>query len=133
MSPRWIAPLFVLAGIYDGLLGLAFLLFPGAIFQGSGVPLPHLGYVQFGALILLVFAVMFFHIARDPARNRALIPYGVGLKAAYSGTVFGHQLTGGIPAMWVPWAWADLGFLVLFLVAWRILGQGANAGRASSA
>ena len=129
MTPKWIAPVFLLSAAYDGLLGIAFLFFSGPIFQSAGVPLPHLGYVQFGALVLLIFAAMFLRIARDPAGNRALIPYGAGLKAAYSGVVFGHQLAGGIPAMWLPWAWADLAFLVLFLVAWRQLRQAAGAGR----
>jgi hypothetical protein len=52
-----------------------------------------------------------------------LILYGVGLKVAYSGTAFWYQLTGGIPFMWIPWAWADLVFLVLFVVAWNKLGS----------
>ena len=64
---------------------------------------------------------MFVRIARDPARGAALIPYGVGLKGAYCAVAFWHQLTGTIPPMWLPWAWADLGFLVLFLLAHRSL------------
>jgi hypothetical protein len=128
MSTKWIKPLFILAGLYDGILGLAFVFFPAAIFQSFGVQPPnHLAYVQFPALLLLIFAAMFFRIARDPAPNRHLIPYGAGLKAAYSGTAFWYQLSGGIPFMWIPWAWADLAFLVLFLVAWRSLRQGSSA------
>lgn len=83
-------------------------------------PPNHPGYVQFPALLLLVFAAMFLQVARDPVQNRGLIPYGMGLKAAYSGSVFWHQLTSGIPAMWVGWAWVDLVFLVLFVAAFKI-------------
>jgi len=43
------------------------------------------------------------------------------LKAAYSGTVFWHQMTTGIPPMWVWFAWFDLVFLVLFVMARRSL------------
>jgi hypothetical protein len=39
--------------------------------------------------------------------------------------VFFHQVTGGVPFMWQPWAWADLVFLALFFVAWRSLGAPA--------
>ncbi len=72
MSKNWTRALFVVAGLYDGIL-----------------------------------------------KNRELILYGMGLKAAYSALAFWHQLTGGIPFMWIPWAWADLIFLVLFIAAWK--------------
>jgi hypothetical protein len=124
MNKNWIKPLFIFAGLYDGVLGIAFLFFSNAIFQGFGVTPPnHPGYVQFPALLLLIFAAMFFRIAADPLKNRNLILYGVGLKIAYSGTAFWYQLTQGIPSMWIPWAWADLVFLILFLIAWKSTGS----------
>ena len=129
MNIKWIRILFVIAGLYDGLLALAFLFFAGAIFQGFGVEPPnHVAYVKFPALLLLIFTVMFFRVACDPVKNRDLILYGVALKAAYSGTAFWYQITQGIPFMWVPWAWADLVFLVLFLVAWKNTGSAPSAG-----
>ena len=120
MKDNWIKPLFVVAALYDGLLGAAFVLFPLAIFQAYGVEPPnHVGYVQFPALLLLTFAAMFARIASDPIGRRELMLYGVALKAAYVATVFGHYLAAGIPTMWVPWAWADFVFLLLFLAAWN--------------
>lgn len=71
------------------------------------------------ALLLLVFAAMFFRIASDPVKYRHMIVYGIGLKAAYSGTAFWYQLRGNIPPMWIPVAWLDLTFLVLFVLALR--------------
>jgi hypothetical protein len=119
---NWIRPLFIVAGLYDGSLGLVFLFFGPQIFQAYGVTPPnHWGYVQFPALLLVVFAIMFFRIAADPVRNRELIWYGVGLKLAYCGTVFYYQVVTGIPPMWMPWAWADLAFLIVFLIAWKSL------------
>jgi len=126
MPASWIKPFFIVAALYDGVLGVAFLFFSGAIFQSFAVTPPnHPAYVQFPALLLLIFAAMFFAIARDPVRNRDLIWYGIGLKIAYSGSVFFHQMTGGVPFMWQPWAWADVVFLVLFFVAWKSLGTQA--------
>lgn len=120
MGARWIRPMFAVAGIYDAALGLVFLAAGRAVFERFGVEPPnHAGYVQFPALILLVFAAMFIRISTDPVRFRDLVPYGIGLKVAYCATVFGHEIASGIPPMWIPWAWADLAWLVLFAVAWR--------------
>jgi hypothetical protein len=115
----WTKPLFVIAALYDGLLGLAFLFFPMAIFAHYGVEPPnHAAYVQFPALLLLIFAAIFVRIASNPTKNRDLIPYGIALKASYSGLAFWYIVTTGVPSMWIPWAWADLVFLVVFLFAW---------------
>lgn len=116
--------LFVVSGLYDGVLGLAFLAAGPALFQYFQVTPPnHFGYITFPALILIVFAAMFFQIASDPRRYRDMIPLGMGLKVAYTGTVFYYQLHGGLPQLWIPFAWADGVFLVLFVVAWRELGR----------
>ena len=129
MIPRnAIRPLFVLAALYDAILGLAFLFAPGAVFDRFGVTPPnHLGYVQFPAALLIVFAAMFAAVARDPAANRNLIPFGILLKVSYCGVVFGYWFTTGIPGMWKPFAVADVAFALLFAaaipalphVAWR--------------
>jgi hypothetical protein len=115
----WTKPLFALAALYDGILGLAFLFFPSAIFAYYGVTPPnHPAYVQFPALLLLIFAALFMRIASNPARNYQLIPYGIALKASYCGLAFGYALTWGIPSMWMPWAWTDLAFMIVFVISW---------------
>ena len=121
---KWIKPLFIVSGIYDTILGAAFLLFSRAVFARAGVTLPNnMDYLHFPALLLILFAIMYFRIAGDPQGRRELIPYGMGLKVAYIVTVFWHQLHGGIPALWIPWAWADAVFLRLFIAAWRSLSR----------
>ena len=124
MTPAWVRAVFLVSGLYDGVLGLAFLGWGPELFEAFGVPPPnHFGYVHFPALLLLVFGWMFLRIAGDPVRHRGLMPYGMALKSAYSGVVFFHLLTGGIPAIWVPFAWADLVFLILFVLAWRMTAE----------
>jgi hypothetical protein len=124
MNTAIIRAVFVIAGLYDGVLGLAFLTLSARIFEFFAVTPPHHpGYIQFPALLLIVFAVMFFRIAAAPEQNRELILYGCGLKIAYCSVTFYHHFTTGIPAMWVPWAWADLVFLAVFAACWNSLSR----------
>lgn len=119
MSLKWIKLLFAASGVYDALLGLAFLLFGLQVFQFAGVTPPnHIGYIQFPALLLILFGIMFLQIAAGPEARREWIPFGMGLKCSYFGVVFWHQLHGGVPMLWLPWAWADLAFFLLFFAAW---------------
>lgn len=128
MNITMVKGLFVIAALYDGILGLLFLFFPGLAFEMfEVVPPNHFGYVQFPAILLLIFSAMFYRVSQDPIANRFIMLYGVALKAGYSGVVFYYLLTTGVPAMWVPWAWADLLFLVLFLISWNSVGRLAGA------
>lgn len=120
MSEKQVKTLFIIAALYDGILGMAFILFGTEIFVFYAVEPPnHMAYVQFPALLLLVFAAMFYRISTDPLKYRELILYGCGLKISYCVLAFGYQITTEIPFMWVPWAWVDAVFLVLFIMAWR--------------
>jgi hypothetical protein len=116
--------LFWVAAVYDGLLGLVGLFGTEWFFQTVGVTLPnHPGYVQFPAALLVVFALMFIAVARNPAKYRELIPYGMLLKVSYSGVVIYHWLTAGLPWVWKPFAVADVAFLLLFAWAYVRLGS----------
>lgn len=117
-----ISLLFIIATLYDGLLGIFFLFAAATVFQWFQVTPPnHFGYVQFPAALLIVFALMFLAIARNPSRNRSLIPYGMLLKVSYCSVVFFHWFTTEIPYMWKPFAVLDLIFLVLFAWAYASL------------
>ena len=120
-----ISALFYLSALYDGILGIAFLVAAPAIFTWSGVTPPnHWGYVQFPGALLIVFALMFLAVARQPVTNRGLIVYGMLLKVSYCGIVFYYWAVSGLPDIWKPWAIADLVFLALFVWAYQTLARG---------
>lgn len=123
MKPKsLITSLFVIAALYDGILGILFLLAPEYLFTVFGVtPANHPGYIQFAAALLIVFALMFTAVAVEPVRNRNLIPYGILLKISYSGIVFYYWATTGIPGMWKPFAIIDLLFMLAFIWAFRVI------------
>ncbi len=124
-----VSPLFALAAIYDGLLGLVFLFGADALYRAANVTPPnHPGYVQFPAALLIIFALMFAAIARKPLENRGLIVYGMLLKAAYCGVVGYHWAAGDLPSIWKPFVVFDLIFFVLFLLAWISLRKDAGRG-----
>ena len=111
--------LFFAAAIYDGILGVAFLFKGSALFQWLDVTPPnHLGYIQFPAALLVIFAIMFLAITINPVRNRNLIPYGILLKISYCGVVLYYWLSTGLPDMWKPFCIIDFAFLILFIWAW---------------
>jgi len=123
----WSRILFGLAAAYDAVLGILFLVAASWVYTTYEVTPPnHWGYIQFPAALLLIFAVMFVAIARDPEGNRGLILYGIGLKVSYCAVAFGHWFGSGIPWIWKPFAIADVVMLALFVWAYAALGASAR-------
>jgi hypothetical protein len=113
--------LFLIAALYDGVLGTVFLFMPAAIFEKFEVTPPnHMGYVQFSAALLLIFTLMFVRVAVSPTAHRHLIVYGILLKVAFCGLAFWYWATEGIPGMWKPFAVADVVMAALFVWAWTV-------------
>ncbi|NUQ65039.1 MAG: hypothetical protein HUU20_21450, partial [Pirellulales bacterium] len=111
------------------LLGLLFLAAPTYPYDFFDVTLPnHLGYVQFPAAMLLIFALMFATVAWEPWGNRNLIPYGILLKAAYCGVAGWYWAAGTLPGMWKPFAVIDFIMGLLFAWAWIVLGRPSRPG-----
>ena len=114
--------LFVIAGLYDFIIGLTFLLFGSQLFDSAGVPQPnHWAYIQFGALMLMIFGTMFLAIAANPQANRNLIPYGILLKISYTVLCGYYWITTDCPTLFKPFAVIDAVMLVLFYVAYQKL------------
>ena len=122
--PGWISPLFVVAALYDGVLGIIFILTPGLAYRLYDVTPPnHMGYVQFPACLLLVFGLMFLQIAKDPVKYRHLIAYGILLKVSYCTVTLAYWVTTGLPGMFKPFTVIDLVMGALFVWAYSALGK----------
>ena len=123
-SRIWIVILFAVAALYDGILGLLFLAAPDRVFRLVDVTPPnHMGYVQFPAALLLIFAWMFVTVAVNPERNRGLMLYGIALKVAYCTICCWYWFTSDIPVIWKPFAVIDALMAVLFVFAYVATGK----------
>jgi hypothetical protein len=128
MSRSLVSPLFVIAGLYDFVIGLTFLLFGTRLFDAAGVPQPnHWGYIQFGALMLMIFGLMFFSVARNPVANRNLIPYGILLKLSYSALAGYYWAATDCPTLFKPFVVIDALMLILFWMAYNSLAPDSKA------
>lgn len=115
MTLSQVRVLFTVAGFYDFIIGLTFLLAGAQLFDWAGVPHPnHWAYVQFASLLLIIFGLMFLTISWDPVANRNLIPFGMLLKISYTGLVAYYWSTGECPLLFKPFAIIDGIMLVLF-------------------
>ncbi|HJN66071.1 MAG: hypothetical protein QF408_12160 [Pirellulales bacterium] len=122
MNLTTIRGLFAVAALYDGLLGVLFVIAPSWVFTKYGIDPPnHLGYVQFSAALLIIFGLMFLNIARDPHKHAPLILYGILLKVAYCSVTLTYWIDANIPWIWKPFTIIDLVMLGLFVWAWKSL------------
>ena len=127
MSPTSIRLLFVASGLYDFIIGATFLFFGPRLFDAAGLMHPnHWGYIQFSSLLLAIFGYMFLAVAANPSANRNLIPFGMLLKLGYVGIVSYYWAQGEAPLLFKPFAVIDAIMLILFIVAYRSLGQLPN-------
>ena len=116
--------IFAIASAYDVLIGLVFLCAGPALFDWAKIPPPnHWGYIQFAALMLIVFGLMFAAVAVDPVSQRNLIRYGLLLKLCYCGMVGYYWVTDDVPWLFKPFVVIDAVMYGLFLASYLHLGK----------
>ena len=111
--------LFLIAAIYDLVLGIIFTFFYKFTFSLLGIPIPtYPGYISLIGVFLIVLGVAYYFIYRgDLVRNLDLIRVGTFYKFAYIAVVLYYWIFATIPhiifvALFVV---ADLIFLILFI------------------
>lgn len=112
---------FLVAGLYDVLLGLAFLLAGETILTAVGMKLPpHIAYIHLAAIFVAVQGLSYLLAYRDAWSNLGVIWVGVAYKASYATLAAYYLATGQLPSIFfIPWAICDVAFMVGFLVFLR--------------
>ena len=133
MSPRtWGCLLLTIAGLYDGGLGAIFVFAAPAVFSYFQVPVPsHWGYVHFAVAMLMIFGLMFFIAAANPAGNRNLIGFGMLLKIAYVSVVSYHWMHGDVPSIFKLFLVVDIAWF--FVLGWVFYAVGRPVEPAAAA
>lgn len=118
--------LFVLAAVYDVVLGAAFFLLSRPIFNYLIIPLPeNLAYVQLCGAFVLAQGVGYWYIAQNMVRNVDLAKVGILCKVAYTGIAAYYLIIGQLPhIIFAVFAACDLVFAIVFL---RFVGLAREA------
>ena len=120
MSSGW-RTFFLVAALYDLILGAVFLVIGERILTAVGMVLPpHIAYIQLAAVFIFVQGLGYWLVFRDPFANLGIVRIGVAYKAAYSGLALYYLVSGQLPSVFfIPWAVTDLLFLIGFVTFLR--------------
>jgi hypothetical protein len=112
---------FLVAALYDMLLGAAFVVVGEQILRAIGMELPpHIAYIQLAAVFIFVQGFGYLLTYLDPLGSLGIVRVGIAYKAAYAGLAFWYLVIGALPSpFFVPWAIVDLLFLVGFVLFLR--------------
>lgn len=112
---------FLLAALYDLVLGVAFFFFYPVVYDLLGTSLPtEPAYLHAAAAFVFVQGIMYLLVYRDMERNWDLVLVGAVYKLAYSGVSFYHLAMGTLPhPVFALFGILDLGFLVGFIAFMR--------------
>lgn len=120
-------PLFLVAALYDGILGAAFFLFYNPLFHALGVQLPNnTSYIHITTAYIFVQGLSYWFVSRDPLKNVDIVKVGIVYKVIYIGLAVYYLAIGQLLSSVFAWlAVTDFIFLVLFV--WFLMQASAEA------
>lgn len=108
--------LFLVAAIYDLILGLLFFFFYKPIYLYFNIDLPvYPMYLQMAAAFVIAMGVGYYFIYRNLYRNVDLVKLGIIYKIVYSGLTSYFYFTNLAHILFLWFAVFDLIFLILFV------------------
>ena len=114
MSLNAIKKFFLVAALYDIILGMVFAVLFKTVYHAFGAELPNNdGYIQLLALYVFTFGVGFYLISRNPVQNRQFAIPGILMKISFAVVVFGHFVFDAIP---IPQIYITLAIIDLLFV-----------------
>ncbi|MFH1400263.1 MAG: hypothetical protein ABIH41_01980 [Nanoarchaeota archaeon] len=110
---RW---LFLIAAIYDFILGILFLLFYKPMYSFFGITLPvYPMYLQMSAAFVMAMGVGYYFVYRNMYRNIDLVKLGVVYKLVYSALTGYFYFAGTANITFFYFAIIDATFLAFFV------------------
>jgi len=113
---------FIVAAVYDLVLGAVFFLAYGPIWELLELELPNnIAYIHLTAAFVFVQGVGYWIVARNPSANRGIVQMGIAYKFAFAALSFYYLAIGEL----LHWTFLVFGILdVLFLIGfWWFLSQ----------
>ncbi len=120
MNPMW-RTFFLVAALYDLILGAAFFLLYGPLFEMLGIALPNnTSYIHLTAAFVFTQGVGYWFVAQDPVGNRSIAKIGVVYKFMFASLAFYYAAIGQLlhPAFLL-FGVLDVLFLVGFVLFLR--------------
>lgn len=107
---------FLIAALYDIILGIVFFFAYGPLFEMLGIAVPNnTSYIHLTAGFVFVQGVGYWLVYRDPAANLGIVRLGIVYKAVFAGLAFYYLAIGQLlHPVFLVFAVADLAFLVGF-------------------
>ena len=119
---RFARRVYTIAGIYGLIVMFPQYFMEDKIGRDYPPPITHPEYFCGFIGLVLVWQIAFLVIAREPARDRPLMPVTVLEKLAFAVPVLLLFRSGRVASAVVPFAVIDLVLGTLFLIAWRRTG-----------
>lgn len=108
--------IFLVAALYDFVLGIIFLAFYNSIFSFLGITLPNYPmYLQLSAAFVVVMGVGYFFVYKNLYRNVDLVKLGIVYKLVYGTLAIYFYLLGLAHAIFFLFALIDIIFIGLFI------------------
>ena len=121
--------LFLIAALYDFILGFTFFTFLGFFFEDLfRIPYPlYPAFFQAAAAFVFVMGVGFYFVYRNMYRNVDIVKVGITFKLIYTGLAFYHVFVKGMPWIFSVFGFLDIIFIVFFIFFLRVIRKGTQA------
>lgn len=113
---------FLVAAVYDIVLGIGFFFAYDPLFSALGIALPNnTSYIHLTAAFVFVQGLGYWFVAQDPSRNEGIVKLGIVYKAVFAGLGFYYlAIDQLLHPIFLVFAVADIGFLIGF---WLFLSR----------
>jgi hypothetical protein len=86
---------FLVAALYDVILGVGFFFLYGPLFEALNIALPNnTSYIHLTAAFVVVQGIGYWFVFQDPDANRGIVKLGVTYKIAFAGLSFYYAAIG---------------------------------------